>query len=117
MSIQVYQWLVPLVALVFIVRTIRQYRRRRRSIRGTSLWILFWVAILLLALIPDWISIQVAEALGFKSNVNAIIFIALGGIYIFVFYLSASLRRTEHLLTELVRELAKERKQQENQEI
>lgn len=114
MNFQVYQWLVPLIALIFIVRTIWQYRVKRRSIRGTVLWLLFWSGIALLALIPDWISGNIARTLGFKSNVNAIIFLALGGIYIFVFYLSSSLRRMEVQLTDLIRELAKERMRREN---
>ncbi len=115
MQLQVYQWLVPLIAIIFIVRTFRQYGSHRRTIRGTTLWLLFWVGIGLLALIPDWISGKIASSLGFASNVNAIIFLALGGIYIFVFYLSASIRRTENMVTELVRELAKERRRLEQE--
>lgn len=116
MTFQVYQWLVPLIALVFILRTIWQYRIKRRSIRGTVLWLVFWLAVSLLALLPDWISINIAQTLGFKSNVNAIIFLAIGGIYIFVFYLSSSVRRVEWQLTELIRELAKEKIRREKED-
>jgi len=116
MNFHVYQWLVPLIALVFIVRTIWQYRVKRRSIRGTVLWLAFWFAISLLALLPDWISINIAQTLGFESNVNAIIFLSIGGIYIFVFYLSSSVRRVEWQLTELIRELAKEQVHREKED-
>lgn len=114
MQLEVYQWLVPLIAAIFIIRTLRQYGRFRRTLRGTVLWILFWITITVLAILPDFISRILASSFGFKDNVNAIIFVALGGIYIFVFYLSASIRRTEGLVTDLVRELAKEKQRMES---
>lgn len=116
LKLEIYQWLVPLIALIFIVRTIRQYSRHRRSIRGTALWISFWVAIALLAIVPNWISGRLAVMLGFKSNINAVIFLALGGLYIFVFYLSASITRLETQFTDLVRELAKQQERERKRE-
>jgi len=109
MHLEIYQWLVPLISIVFIFRTIRQYKARHRSIRGTTIWIGFWIVLIVLSVIPDALSIRVAETLGFKSNINAVIFVGLGFLFVITFYLSDALHNMERKVTELVRELAIER--------
>ena len=109
MQLEIYQWLVPLVAGFFIIRTIRQHQKHARNIAGTIIWLAFWVSLILLAVVPDLISFRVAEMLGFKSNINAVIFIGLGFLFLIVFYLSDAQNRLERRMTELIRELAKER--------
>lgn len=105
---EIYQWLVPLVALVYMTRVILQYRRRRRLFTSTFFWIVFWVAISALAIVPNQISQGIANLLGFKSNVNAIIFVALGFLFSIVFYLSAAVERLERQMTDLIRKIALE---------
>jgi hypothetical protein len=116
MQLEIYQWLVPLVSLFFLSRTFIQYRNKRRSLRSALVWLVFWLTLATMAIIPNQISNEVAELLGFKSNVNAIIFVALGLLFLFVFYLSASLERMERKMTELVRKLALREKDQEIKE-
>ena len=77
--------------------------------RGTLIWISFWTALILLSVLPDTLSTRIAEILGFKSNINAIIFTGLGFLFLIVFYLSDTLHDMERKVTELVRELAIER--------
>lgn len=48
---------------------------------------------------------------GIKSNVNAIIFAALGALVFFVFYLSATIERLEGQITDLVRRIAIDRQE------
>jgi len=107
-SLEIYQWLVPLVALVYMTRVILQYRRRRRLFTSTFFWIVFWIAISALAIVPNQISQGIANLLGFKSNVNAIIFVALGFLFSIVFYLSAAVERLERQMTDLIRKIALE---------
>lgn len=109
MKFEIYQWLVPLISVIFIFRTLRQHHQHRRTLRGTLIWATFWTVLAVFAVIPNYISQNLAVALGFKSNINAVIFLGLGGLYIFVFFLSATVNRLENRITELVRELAKER--------
>lgn len=103
---EIYQWLVPLVALVYTTRVVLQYRRRRRLLTSTFFWILFWIAITALAIVPNEISQAIADILGFKDNVNAIIFVALGFLFSIVFYLSATVERLERQMTDLIRKVA-----------
>ena len=75
---------------------------------STFFWIVFWLAISLLAIIPNEVSVGIASLLGFKSNVNAVIFVALGFLLSTVFYLSAAVERLEKQLTDIVRKFALE---------
>jgi len=108
MQIEIYQWLVPLIGLIYIVRTVRQYLKKKRSVRNMAVWVTFWCTIILLAIIPNEISFKIADLLGFKNNVNAIIFVALGLLFLLVFYLSSTIEKLENQITELVRKMALE---------
>jgi|GEM_PF-707899 len=110
MQIEIYQWLVPLIGLIYIFRTVRQYLRKKRSVRNMAVWVIFWLTIILLAIVPNEISFKIADLLGFKNNVNAIIFVALGLLFLLVFYLSSTIERLENQITELVRKMALEDK-------
>lgn len=60
----------------------------------------------MLGVVPDAFSKSLAEWLGFASNINAIIFIALAFLVILSFYLSSKLDTLERKITELVRQMA-----------
>lgn len=105
---QFYQWLVPLIALFFIVRIIRRYRNHGYNKVTAIIWGFFWLGIAILAIMPDFVSNYLAKFLGFKSNVTAVIFAALGVLFIINAYLSAQLNRMERQTTNLVRMLAKQ---------
>lgn len=103
---EIYQWLVPLVALLYTTRVVLQYKQRKRLLTSTFFWLVFWIAVSALAIIPNKISVGIANLLGFKSNVNAIIFVALGFLFSIVFYLSAAVERLERQMTDLIRKVA-----------
>lgn len=108
-KLEIYQWLVPLISILFIVRTVLQYQAKRRTLRGLIIWVGFWVSLAIFALIPNAVSRELAQVLGIKDNVNAIIFIGLGILFFLIFSLSSTVDRLERQLTELVREIAKDR--------
>ena len=85
-----------------------QFRRRERLVGSMVIWLLFWLAISILAIIPDLISLNIAQFMGFRSNINAIIFVALGFLYVFMFYMTALVEKLEKQITEIVRILALE---------
>jgi len=110
MELEIYQWLVPLVSVFFLIRTSLQYSRKRRTVSSTIIWFIFWIIIMILAIIPNEIADRMATLLGFKSLPNAVIFAALGLIFLFIFYLSSSIERLEMRITELIRKQAIESK-------
>lgn len=116
MQMEIYQWLVPLVGVLYITRTFLQFRRNRRSATSASIWIVFWLTISVLAIIPNPVSFKIAELLGFKSNINAVIFVALGMLFVFIFYLSSTVDKLERQLTYLVRNMAIEEEEKAEKE-
>jgi len=107
-QIEIYQWLVPLIAAFFIYRIISQFRANRRLLVGTIIWCAFWVTVAVLAILPDLVSFSLAESLGIKSHINAVIFAWLGFLFLMTYYQSATIERLEKQMTELVRKVALE---------
>ena len=106
MQLEIYQWLGPILSIFYIIRTFRQYTLGKSSPRNTIVWIIFWFGVALLCIMPNKIADSLAEGLGFRDRPNAIIFVALGLLFLMVFYLSAALNRVENQLTDLVRKIA-----------
>ena len=106
LNVNLYQWVVPLIALFYVVRLVNQYKVKKRLIKGTIFWFIFWVSISILAIIPDNISVGLAKVLGFKDNVNAIIFVGVFFQFLFLYYLSNTVERLERKVTDLVRKIA-----------
>jgi len=71
---------------------------------------------MILAIIPNEISDSIAKILGFKSNINAIIFVALGFLFLIIFYLSSTIERLETKITNLIRKQAIESKEFEEKQ-
>ena len=113
---EIYQWLVPLIGGFYMVRSFWQFRKNKRSATSTAVWMFFWSTIIILAIIPNPVSFKIADMLGFKSNINAVIFVALGWLFLFIFYLSSTVDRLERQITELVRKMAIEELEQEKKE-
>lgn len=111
-QIEIYQWLVPLIALFFMYRILVQFKNSKRLLVGTILWMAFWIIISLLAIIPDLVSFSIAETLGFKSNINAVIFVALGFLFLMTYYQSSTIERLEKQMTDLIRKIALEKQEE-----
>lgn len=60
----------------------------------------------MLAIVPHEFSTQLANLLGIKSNINAIIFVSLAFVIVLAFYLSAKIETMDRKITDLVRQLA-----------
>jgi len=106
MEVRIFQIVVPLIALLFSISFFNRFRKAKATIYETVIGICIWIFIGVFALIPDLVSNLIASVFGFKSNVNAIIFLALGGIIFIQFKLYSQLRRQEKAITQLTRQLA-----------
>ena len=115
-QIEIYQWLVPLIGIFFLYRIYNGFRANRRLLIGTVLWSAFWITISLLAVFPDLISFSIAESLGIKSNINAVIFAWLGFLFVMTYYQSTTIEKLERQMTELVRKVALEKQEEKETE-
>lgn len=103
---EIYQFIAPAIAVYYIYKIFKNVRSGRRSVFGTLLWLGFWILITILSITPHELSTQLARLLGFKDNVNTIIFIALAFLIVLSFYLSSRTEKLEKDLTELVRQVS-----------
>lgn len=110
---QTYQIVVPLIALVFIYIVIHQHLKGRSSIIEAVFWSGFWIMVAAVALFPDQITFFFAHLLGIESNVNAIIFLALGILFFFQFHLFFQIKKQNRTITGLVRKVALEKEKQD----
>lgn len=106
MEIRYFQIIIPLISLLFIAFQIRDYTRRKAGINEVVIVSLFWVAVAVLALFPDFFSELLADALGIKSNINAILFFAIGLLFYLQLRMYKTIKKQDELLTELTRKIA-----------
>ncbi len=59
-KIEIYQWLVPAISLIFIIRTIVQFVHKKRGHQSVIIWSVFWLTIILLSFIPASFSTKIA---------------------------------------------------------
>lgn len=103
---EVYQFIAPAIASYYIYRIVIELRNKRKFLFSSFMWLSFWVVIAVLGVVPHEFSTQLANGLGIKSNINAIIFVALAFVIVLAFYLSAKIDNMDRKITELVRQLA-----------
>ena len=68
-----------------------------------------------MAIIPNPVSMKLAYVLGFRSNVTAVIFVSIALLFLFVFYLSSTIEKLEHQMTDLVRKIAIDEKNKQEE--
>ena len=107
-----FQIIVPIISLLFIYGMFRRYYRTRASWQEVAVGSLFWLGVGLFAIFPDFISNKIAQLFGIESNVNAIIFFCLGLIFFFQYKLFFMIKKQQSALTELVRKLSLEEKEE-----
>ena len=103
---EIYQFIAPALALYYIYRLTVELKQRKKFLFTNIVWLGFWTVIAILGVVPHEFSMSVAGWLGFASNINAIIFIALAFLIILSFYLSGRVDSLERKITELVRQIA-----------
>ncbi len=103
---EVYQFIAPALSIYYIYRIAVELRLRRKFIFTNVIWLGFWAVIAVLAIVPHEFSTQLANLLGIKSNINAIIFVSLAFVIVLAFYLSAKIETMDRKITDLVRQLA-----------
>lgn len=106
MEIRLFQWLVPLVALLFFTNQILRYRKGRLNLGEAVFGGLLWLNVAILAVFPDEISGFIASLFGIKSNTNAVLFFGMGALFYFQYRLYRIQVEQRRALTELNRQLA-----------
>ena len=106
MQLRIFQILVPLIAIIVVAQTIKRCSQSDIRISEATLISFFWVAISLIALFPDTVTVWVARTFGIEDNVNAILFVAIGALLFLQTRLFFMVKKQDHLITDLTRKIA-----------
>ncbi|TVQ43176.1 MAG: DUF2304 domain-containing protein [Saprospirales bacterium] len=105
-GLEVYQILVPLIALFAITLTLISHFKGQNTLFESFFWVLLWLGIAVVAIIPDEITNALSHALGIKDNVNAIIFIGLAASFFIHFKTFSVIKEQNRVITKLVRKIS-----------
>ena len=103
---EIYQILVPIIAVLFMYISIKQYMKGRNTLFETLSWCLIWLFIVAVAIVPDLITVHLARILGIKSNINAIVFLSLGVLFFLQYNLFLTIKRQNKTISDLVKKIA-----------
>ncbi len=106
MEIRIFQLAVPLVFIFYFVYEVRKILNGKKSWIDLAPNILISVIIIIVAIAPDWTTNNLANLLGIKSNVNAILFSLIGILCLLVFRIFDYIRELQSQITKLSMEYA-----------
>ena len=105
MRLTVYQLVAPIISLLAVLYAWNLAVRKKKTIIEACLWTLFWGAIAVIALFPNFLH-YLSAITGIADQVNAVIVTFLGILFFMVFYLIIRLEELEQKQVRLVRTLA-----------
>lgn len=101
----IIQILIVLFALFAIWRTIRQFRAGALTLLWLMVWVLFWIAVGGVTLMPQTTDV-IATVLGVGRGVDVVIYLSIITLFYLVFRLFVKIEDLEREITQLVRTLA-----------
>ncbi len=105
MHLTPYQIIVPLASAIAILYAWNLVFRGKKTIWEALLWTLFWGAISVIALFPNFLS-YLSALTGIQNQENAATITFLGLLFFIVFYLIIRLEELEQRYARIVRMLA-----------
>lgn len=106
MRFRVFQIFAPLLAIWFIYRIVQKFRRSEVSCSEAATITLFWIAISTIAIFPDNATRWLALVTGIESNVNALLFLAIGALLFLQSKLYFMMKKQDSIISSLTRRIA-----------
>lgn len=103
------QILIPIFAVFAILRTWKQFRATRLTKWMLAFWILFWLIVGTVAILPQTTQIA-ARFVGVGRGADLAIYVSLLALFYLVFRLYVKIEQVERDITRLVRKIALEKK-------
>lgn len=105
--------LFQIIILIFILfalsRTVLQFRKSKLSLRSLIFWLIFWVAVGIVVILPDTTS-RLAGLVGVTRGVDLVIYVAIVALFYLVFRILVKIESLEQDITSAVRQAALEEK-------
>ncbi len=101
----IIQIFIVAFSLFAIVRTLRQFRRGKLTIAFLFLWILFWIAVGVVVMMPQTTN-TLAHFVGVGRGVDVIMYVSILVLFYALFRMVVRIEEVEREITKLVRRLA-----------
>jgi hypothetical protein len=101
----IIQFLIVAFSVFAIARTFRQFRKGKLTLAFLFLWILFWVVVGIVVVLPQTTD-ALARFVGVGRGVDAIMYVSIIALFYAVFRLLVRIEDVEREITKLVRILA-----------
>lgn len=108
------QAIIIIVVALILPRIFLQYRTKKINWKELLFWTLFWLAVAVVALLPQTVNV-IADYLGVGRGVDVAIYISIIVLFYIVFRVFVRLDKLEKDITKLVRHLALEDKEKKNE--
>ncbi|MGB9748361.1 MAG: DUF2304 family protein [Candidatus Woesearchaeota archaeon] len=99
---QLIQVLLIGFALFALGRTIKNFRKRKTSVFGFAFWVLLWLIIIIVALLPG-VTHVFTKLFNVGRGVDFLIYISITFLFYMVFKIFEKLERIEEEITEIVK--------------
>lgn len=99
------RFLLTLSATLGLLWTMSRFRKRQVSAWVAGLWVLLWLAVGVVALIPE-LTNRLADFLGIGRGADVVVYTAIVVIIAMLFRVSVRLEQLDRAITKVTRELA-----------
>ena len=99
------RFLLVLAALLGLLWAISRFRKRQVPAWAAGLWILFWLAVGIVAWVPE-ITSRLADLLGIGRGADVVVYSSIVVIIALLFRVSIRLEQLDRAITTVTRELA-----------
>lgn len=99
------RFLLSLAALFGLLWTVSRFRKRQVPAWVAGLWVVLWLAVGVVALIPELTS-RLADFLGIGRGADVVVYTAIVVIIAMLFRVSVRLEQLDRAITKVTRELA-----------
>ncbi len=103
------QVIIILFAAFALSRSYLRYRKNTESLWEFMLWIIIWVSIVIVVLVPEITAIP-AQIFGIGRGIDVLIYISIVFLIYSIYRIYSKIEQLEQDLTKLTREIALERK-------
>lgn len=97
------QFFLVLFFALALFKVIVRFKKREMNFLNALVWFLFWLVAAMVVLYPG-LAVGLAKFLGVGRGVDAVIYLAMAGLFSLVFRLWIKLEKIEKNLTSLVRQ-------------
>ena len=111
-----YQYIGIIIGIIGIIYTFNRFKDGNMSFNMLLIWMLIWALLIIFSVDPDTTS-TLALITGIGRGLDLILIIGLIGCYYLIFRIYNLIENVEGEITQLVREIALQRGETEDQEV